>query len=62
MIDAARPRGARRYFPRPRVSTTPRCNEAAVTPLKESDAYPAMAERGYGWEKLLSEMFCQEVG
>ncbi len=28
--------------------------------LKESDAYPAMAERGYGWEKLVSEMFCQE--
>jgi nucleoside-diphosphate-sugar epimerase len=28
--------------------------------LKESDAYPAMAERGYGWEKLLSEMLCQE--
>jgi nucleoside-diphosphate-sugar epimerase len=31
-----------------------------VTALKESDAYPAMAERGYGWEKLISEMFCQE--
>ena len=28
--------------------------------LKEFDAYPAMAERGYGWEKLVSEMFCQE--
>jgi len=28
--------------------------------LKESDAYPAYAERGYGWEKLVSEMFCQE--
>ena len=28
--------------------------------LKESDAYPAMAERGYGWEKLVSEMFCEE--
>ena len=28
--------------------------------LKETDAYPAMAERGYGWEKLMSEMFCQE--
>jgi nucleoside-diphosphate-sugar epimerase len=28
--------------------------------LKESDAYPAMSERGYGWEKLVSEMFCQE--
>jgi len=31
-----------------------------VFALKESDAYPAMAERGYGWEKLISEMFCQE--
>ena len=28
--------------------------------LKETDAYPAYAERGYGWEKLMSEMFCQE--
>ena len=28
--------------------------------LKETDAYPAFAERGYGWEKLMSEMFCQE--
>jgi nucleoside-diphosphate-sugar epimerase len=31
-----------------------------ITALKESDAYPAMSERGYGWEKLISEMFCQE--
>jgi GDP-D-mannose 3',5'-epimerase len=31
-----------------------------VRALKESDAYPALAERGYGWEKLISEMFCQE--
>jgi len=31
-----------------------------VRALKETDAYPAMAERGYGWEKLMSEMFCQE--
>ena len=28
--------------------------------LKESDAYPALAEEGYGWEKLYSEMMCQE--
>ncbi|MGB9602285.1 MAG: NAD-dependent epimerase/dehydratase family protein, partial [Limisphaerales bacterium] len=28
--------------------------------LKESDAYPAYPERGYGWEKLMSEIFCQE--
>ena len=31
-----------------------------VRALRESDAYPAMAERGYGWEKLMSEIFCQE--
>ena len=31
-----------------------------VTPLKESDAYPAQSERGYGWEKLMTEMLCQE--
>lgn len=31
-----------------------------INSLKEEDAYPAMSERGYGWEKLMSEMFCQE--
>lgn len=31
-----------------------------VTPLRERDAYPAMAERGYGWEKLYAEMLCEE--
>ena len=31
----------------------------AVTPLKESDAYPAMPEDGYGWEKLFSERMCR---
>jgi nucleoside-diphosphate-sugar epimerase len=30
-----------------------------VAPLKESDAYPAMAEDGYGWEKLFSERMCR---
>ena len=29
-----------------------------VTALKESDAYPAMPEDGYGWEKLFSERMC----
>jgi nucleoside-diphosphate-sugar epimerase len=28
-------------------------------PLKESDAYPAQAEDGYGWEKLFSERMCR---
>ena len=27
--------------------------------LKESDAYPAMPEDGYGWEKLFSERMCR---
>lgn len=29
-----------------------------VVPLKESDAYPALPEDGYGWEKLFSERMC----
>jgi GDP-D-mannose 3', 5'-epimerase len=32
---------------------------AEVAPLKESDAYPAMPEDGYGWEKLFSERMCR---
>ena len=28
-------------------------------PLKEADAYPAMPEDGYGWEKLFSERMCR---
>jgi nucleoside-diphosphate-sugar epimerase len=30
-----------------------------VTALKESDAYPAMPEDGYGWEKLFTERMCR---
>jgi GDP-D-mannose 3',5'-epimerase len=30
-----------------------------LIPLKESDAYPALAEDGYGWEKLFSERMCR---
>jgi nucleoside-diphosphate-sugar epimerase len=30
-----------------------------VAPLNESDAYPAMPEDGYGWEKLFSERMCR---
>jgi GDP-D-mannose 3', 5'-epimerase len=32
---------------------------ADVTALKESDAYPAQPEDGYGWEKLFSERMCR---
>jgi GDP-D-mannose 3',5'-epimerase len=62
MIEAAYRAGARRYF-----FSSSACayntllqQDPKVRPLKESDAYPAMAERGYGWEKLMSEMFCEE--
>ena len=30
-----------------------------VEALRESDAYPAMPEDGYGWEKLFSERMCR---
>lgn len=30
-----------------------------ISALKESDAYPAMPEDGYGWEKLFSERMCR---
>jgi len=30
-----------------------------VIALKEADAYPAMPEDGYGWEKLFSERMCR---
>jgi GDP-D-mannose 3',5'-epimerase len=62
MIEASYQAGARRYF-----FSSSACaynvllqQDPNVRALRESDAYPAMAERGYGWEKLISEMFCQE--
>jgi GDP-D-mannose 3', 5'-epimerase len=62
MIEAAWRAGARRYF-----FSSSACayntllqQDPKVRALKESDAYPAMAERGYGWEKLISEIFCEE--
>ena len=34
-------------------------NSPDVTALKEEDAYPAMPEDGYGWEKLFGERMCR---
>ena len=34
-------------------------NDVSITGLKESDAYPANPEDGYGWEKLFSERMCR---
>ncbi len=62
MVEAAWRAGARRYFYSSSACAynTLLQQDPKVRALKESDAYPAMAERGYGWEKLVSEMFCQE--
>ena len=62
MIDAAYSAGVQRYFFSSSACAynTDLQKDPNVRALKESDAYPAMAERGYGWEKLISEMFCQE--
>jgi GDP-D-mannose 3',5'-epimerase len=62
LIDAAWRAGARRYFFASSACAynTTLQKDPHVRALKESDAYPAMAERGYGWEKLMSEMFCEE--
>lgn len=62
MIEAAYRAGVQRYFFSSSACAynTTLQQDPNVRALKESDAYPAMAERGYGWEKLMSEMFCQE--
>jgi nucleoside-diphosphate-sugar epimerase len=62
MIEAAQRAGADRYFFSSSACAynTDLQKDTNSRALKESDAYPAMAERGYGWEKLFSEMVCQE--
>lgn len=62
LIESASRAGVQRYFYSSSACAynTTLQQDAKVRGLKESDAYPAMAERGYGWEKLISEMFCQE--
>lgn len=62
MVEAAYQAGVNRYFfsSSACVYNTLLQQDPNVRALKESDAYPAMAERGYGWEKLFAEMLCQE--
>jgi nucleoside-diphosphate-sugar epimerase len=62
LIEAAYRAGVERYFFSSSACAynTELQKDPKAKALKESDAYPAMAERGYGWEKLMSEMFCQE--
>jgi nucleoside-diphosphate-sugar epimerase len=61
MLLAARDAGVRRFFfsSSACVYAAEKQTTEAVTPLTESDAYPAMPEDGYGWEKLFSERMCR---
>ena len=61
LLLAARDAGVGRYFfaSSACVYAADRQVSADVTALRESDAYPAMPEDGYGWEKLFSERMCR---
>jgi GDP-D-mannose 3', 5'-epimerase len=61
MLMAARDADVGRYFfsSSACVYAADKQVNADVTALKESDAYPAMPEDGYGWEKLFSERMCR---
>tara|TARA_Y100001970_G_scaffold27023_4_gene32843 strand:- start:6060 stop:7022 length:963 start_codon:yes stop_codon:yes gene_type:complete len=61
MIEAARENEVERFFYSSSACIYPSYLQESpdVTPLKESDAYPADPEEGYGWEKLYMEKMCQ---
>ena len=61
MLLSARDAGSERFFYSSSacVYNGEKQKVAEVTPLKEDDAYPALPEDGYGWEKLFSERMCR---
>ena len=61
MLMAAHEARARRFFfsSSACVYNSQKQTSPDVVALKESDAYPAMPEDGYGWEKLFSERMCR---
>jgi len=61
LLMAARQIGAERFFYASSacVYNADKQRDPNVTALKEEDAYPAMPEDGYGWEKLFSERMCR---
>ena len=61
MLEAARTNEISKFFYSSSACIYPAYlqDSADVTPLKESDAYPADPEEGYGWEKLYMEKMCQ---
>ena len=61
LLMAARDLGVQRFFYSSSacVYNADKQKSADIVPLKEADAYPAMPEDGYGWEKLFSERMCR---
>jgi GDP-D-mannose 3',5'-epimerase len=61
LLMAAREFGVKRFFfaSSACVYAAYKQTEADLVALKEADAYPAMPEDGYGWEKLFSERMCR---
>jgi GDP-D-mannose 3',5'-epimerase len=61
MLMAAREAAVERLFYSSSACVYPaeKQTDADVVPLRESDAYPAMPEDGYGWEKLFGERMCR---
>ena len=61
MLVAAREAGTKRFFYSSSacVYNGEKQTDPKVTALAEADAYPAMPEDGYGWEKLFSERMCR---
>jgi nucleoside-diphosphate-sugar epimerase len=61
MLMAAQDKGVKRFFYSSSacVYNGEKQTSPDVIPLKEADAYPALPEDGYGWEKLFSERMCR---
>src|SRR5579875_438111 len=61
MLMAARDSGVERFFYSSSacVYNGDKQKTPEVVALKEEDAYPALPEDGYGWEKLFSERMCR---
>lgn len=59
-LEASRTNGVKRYLYTSSACIYPEYlqEDTNVTPLKEEDAYPAMPQDAYGWEKLISERLC----
>ena len=60
MLVAAKEAGTERFFYSSSacVYNADKQTRTDVTALREEDAYPAMPEDGYGWEKLFTERMC----